>query len=273
MATSSRNQEADYLRTVQYRDSSNLSAREQLNAQFRTNPQDWFPWVFDHLPALDQANVLELGSGPGWLWHHNCDRIPAGWTITLSDLSPGMVAEVEAMLGHVRPFTFREIDAQAIPFGDDTFDLVIANHMLFHLPDIPAGIGEIRRVLKPHGQCFATTVGSGHMREMFELGHRFAPDVTVWREREAGFLVPFTPETGHEHLNPFFDTVRLHHHEDALVATEVEPLVAYMLSGAARDALGADREEQFSAFIAQEMAATGAIVITKQTGVFQAWNA
>ncbi len=54
---------------------------------------------------------------------------------------------------------FKEIDAQSIPFEDETFDAVIANHMLYHVPDRPKAIAEIKRVLKPGGRLIATTIG------------------------------------------------------------------------------------------------------------------
>ena len=41
---------------------------------------------------------------------------------------------------------FEEIDAQSIPFEDETFDAVIANHMLYHVPDRPKAIGRNKRV-------------------------------------------------------------------------------------------------------------------------------
>ena len=56
------------------------------------NPYGWFRWVFDALVKLPaDARLLELGCGHGLLWKENIDRIPAGWHITLSDLSPGML--------------------------------------------------------------------------------------------------------------------------------------------------------------------------------------
>ena len=68
-------------------------------------------------------------------------RIPAGWSITLSDFSPGMLdAAWRNLVVTGRAFQFKEIDAQSIPFEDETFDAVIANHMLYHVPDRPKAI-------------------------------------------------------------------------------------------------------------------------------------
>ena len=67
-----------YLREEQYRDDANLRARLDLHRRFSTNPQPWHRWVFDQLDLPDEADILEVGCGPGELWLQNLDRIPPG---------------------------------------------------------------------------------------------------------------------------------------------------------------------------------------------------
>ncbi len=94
--------------------------------------------------------------------------------IALSDFSPGMIEEAQHNLADAgRPFAFERIDAQAIPFADASFDMVIANHMLYHVPDRPQALAEIRRVLRPGGRLYAATGGANHLREIGELVQRF----------------------------------------------------------------------------------------------------
>ena len=82
----------EYLKTDQYKDSSNLDARVAIHQRFSTNSYGWMNWVFDHLLTLPaDAKILELGSGTGLLWKENANRIPSAWDITLSDLSAGML--------------------------------------------------------------------------------------------------------------------------------------------------------------------------------------
>jgi len=166
-----------YLKTDQYKDPSNLDARVAIHQRFSTNTYGWFRWVFDTLLKLhEHAKVLELGCGPGYMWQDNVNRIPSGWNITLSDLSPGMVdAAWRNLVITGRAFQFKEIDAQSIPLEDESLDGVIANHMLYHVPDRSRALAEIRRVLRPNGHLFATTIGLNHLKEMSNWIRRVNP--------------------------------------------------------------------------------------------------
>jgi ubiquinone/menaquinone biosynthesis C-methylase UbiE len=255
-----------YLTTNQYRDSSNLDVRAAIHQRFSTNPYGWFNWVFDILVKLpDDARILELGCGPGYLWKECAGRIPSGWTITLSDLSPGMVdAAWRNLVVTGRNFKFEQIDAQSIPYPDETFDVVIANHMLHHVPDRKKALSEIRRVLKADGRLFATTLGKDHMREMWDRLESVAP---VTRET---ITSAFTFENGTSQLQEFFPRVELSCYEDNLRVTDVSAIVAYVRSMTSTAEFS---EEQFQAIereFTEAMKKNGEIFITKASGLFEA---
>lgn len=164
----------DYLTKSQYKDSGNLDARIAIHKRFSVNPYGWFDFVFDHLQSLPaDAKILELGCGSGELWKECASRIPAGWALTLTDLSDGMLdAAWRNLIVIKRGIQFEKADAQSIPYADNTFDAVIANHMLYHVPDRKQALKEVRRVLKKDGVLFAATLGKNHMREMWDLLER-----------------------------------------------------------------------------------------------------
>ena len=255
-----------YLRDEQYKDASNLNARIRLHVEFSTNPYGWFRWVFDQYELPAQARVLELGCGPGDLWLENMDRIPEGWEISLSDFSPGMLNQAqEKLVYQSHPINFETIDAQSIHYDADHFDIVIANHFLYHVPDRPKAISEIRRVLKPGGRFYATTIGINHMKELPDLVDRFDRENCSFLRNED---VPFTMENGADQLRVVFSNVELRRYQDGLHITDVDVLVDYARSGM-RLGLEEGRRDEFANFIKQEMAANGGVIrIGKDSGMF-----
>jgi ubiquinone/menaquinone biosynthesis C-methylase UbiE len=187
----------------QYKDSSNLDARIQLHQRYSVNKYGWQLWVFDQLDLPYQCRLLELGCGPGNLWQENLSRIPANWEITLSDFSAGMLEDARRKLEKRGLFQFKVIDAQSIPCENGYFDAVIANHMLYHVPDRPAALAEIRRVLKPNGHFYASTVGERHLIEIRDLKMKFNPALAALGR----VTDPFTLENGMvQILTQFFAT-------------------------------------------------------------------
>ncbi|HLO28000.1 MAG TPA: methyltransferase domain-containing protein [Anaerolineales bacterium] len=256
-----------YLKTDQYRDSSNLDARVEIHRRFSTNSYGWFAWIFDTLAKLpEDARILELGCGHGLLWRENLNRIPAEWNITLSDLSAGMLdAAWRNLVVTGRAFNFKEIDAQSIPFEDATFDAVIANHMLYHVPYRPKAIAEIKRVLKSKGRLIATTVGENHMKEMMDW-YRQVHVSKVWES----FANPFTLENGLAQLKLCFPQVTLSRYEDNLQITEVEPIMAYIRSGIRVTELSEKELANLRESLEKELQEKGRIFISKDSGLFEA---
>ncbi len=252
----------------QYKDASRLNARIALHARFSVNPEPWWGWVWRmlHLPA--RARILEVGTGPADFWRANLDRIPDGWDITLSDFSPGMLAQARANLGEARQrFAFARINVEDIPFPAETFDGVIANFMLYHAPDLDRAIAELHRVLKPGGRLYAATNGPQNMQQLNDLLRRLDPQALDYRASTS-----FGLNNGADALHRHFPTVNRHHYDDALRVTEVAPLVAYALS-MDRSPMLSRNPEPLQRAIARKIEAEGEFVIEKQSGLFEAIKA
>ncbi len=261
----------DYLLNEQYKNASNLDARIQLHQRFSTNPTPWFRWLFEQFQIAADSRLLELGCGTGELWVTNLDRLPQDWHIMLSDFSAGMLAQAQQSLqGSQHSFTFQSFDAQAIPFADASFDYVIANHMLYHVPDRKRALAEIRRVLKPAGRLYATTVGATNLQEIWLLARRALGENIENMQQEQ--KEHFTLESGQAELAPWFPYVKLHRREDALVVTEAEPLIAYILSGKAKSRMVGEKLKRLHELVEQELATHGAIHISKDAGLFEAYG-
>ena len=172
----------------QYSTPVNLQARIALHERFSLNPYDWMLWVLDQIGLGDDACVFEVGCGTGRLWKTNAHRLRPGWDMTLSDQSAGMVAQARAALaGVAHPFRFEVSPADRIPREEASVDVVIANHMLYHVPDIPRALQEIRRVLRPAGRLYAAVNGDGHMAELHDLVAPFASSEALQPAPEGRF--------------------------------------------------------------------------------------
>ena len=254
----------NYLREEQYKDSRNLDARAELHRRFTQVQMPWHAWIFDHLDLHVGESILECGCGPGWLWRENVDRIPDGCTLTLTDFSAGMVAEAEAALADSQAdFVFRQANVMELPFDDGRFDVVVANHMLYHVPDIDQGLREIQRVLKPNGRCYAATNGNNHMQELRALASQFVPDYpAVW---QLGFRL----ENGRSLFEPYFSDIELIRYDSQLVVTESQPLIDYVYSMASLE-LPTETRAAFEKHVHDEVNPDNPFIITKDTGLFTA---
>lgn len=254
-----------YLREQQYRDPANLGARAALHRRFSTNDYAWQLWVFDHLDLRAGARVLELGGGPGDLWVENRGRLPVSWHLTLTDLSPGMVRQARQRLGDQdRGFVYAAVDARALPFRPESFDRVIANHCLYHVPRRRDLLHEVYRVLVPGGRFYAATNGKEHMRELRELVSRFAPSADT-----ANVVEPFCLENGESQLREVFSTVRLRRQENGLLVTEPGAIVDYVRSYVS-DERGGPGLAALESWVQGRIATHGALTISKDAGMFAA---
>lgn len=249
----------------QYRTPANLQARIQLHERFSTNPHRWPHWVFEHIQAPATAQVVEIGCGPAGLWTANRERIPAGWHLLLTDLSRGMIQQATHNLAGLANIAFGVADAQDLPFADNSFDVVIANHMLYHVPDRARALAEIHRVLRPGGRFYAATNGKNHMAKIREMAQRFAPQPAS----QVGLHERFTFEQGTEEIGRVFGKVDLHQYENRLVVTDADALADYMLSGTPVLVPEA-AQTLLRRWLPMEMAKTGQIEIINETGLFEA---
>jgi SAM-dependent methyltransferase len=256
-----------YMLTDQYKTASKLGARIQLHERFSTNPVNLQHWVFDQFDLAPDARILELGCGPGTLWQKNLERIPHDWKITLSDFSAGMVQEIQCHLpADDQRFSFQVVDAQAIPFDDNTFDAILANHMLYHVPDLSQAFSEICRVLRPQGKFYATTNGSEHLSEirMFMQQSGFGDSNGVMGFEDGAFRL----ENGLELLASWFSQIELRRFEGDLAVTEAGPIVAFILASVKPESINEQKVKTLRTLIDQELMQHGVVHVAKDMGIF-----
>lgn len=249
---------------TQYQNASNISARIRLHEMYSQNQTGWFPWIYHNCKITDGMRILEIGCGDGTLWNENMAKLPQNISAVLSDISEGMLRDVRRRIGSDSRFSFQAFDCHRIPFVSDSFDLVIANHVLFYCDDIAKVCREVSRILVPGGRFLCSTYGASHMQEITALVQEF--DSRIQLSGDA-LYARFGLENGAELLAPYFSEISTQLYDDALYITDAAPLIEYILSchGNQNQYL-LERYQDFRRFV--EKKTLKGFHITKSAGLF-----
>ena len=209
--------------TGQYATDHNLASRQRLWSTSRRVPDfDLVSWVLD-LAAVTHGgtqSALDVGCGNGAYERALVERGHRGPRVAV-DPSAGM-------LQRVRDAAVVLADAQSLPFRPSCFDLVLAPHTLYHVPDIEGAANEIRRVLQPEGLFVAVTNSVLNLQELRALVETAVG--TDWRMLRPS-AQRFSMEGGAALLSSAFQSVvRLDCPPSYLVVTDVGVLTDYVAS-------------------------------------------
>jgi ubiquinone/menaquinone biosynthesis C-methylase UbiE len=97
------------------------------------------------------GDALEIGAGTGYF---SLNLLQAGLIerATATDISPGMLARLERNATELGlEVQTAAAEAETLPFGDESFDLVFGHAVLHHIPDLERAFSEFARVLRPGG--------------------------------------------------------------------------------------------------------------------------
>ena len=208
---------------AQYAVPKGLDTRLTFHEKYSTNKQGYGPWLVSNYDIRDGMRVLEIGCGTGSLWLGHESIVSRCGKLVLTDLSEGMIETAKRNLGERENTEYRKADIQELPFMDDAFDIVIANSMLYHVPDIKKGLQEVRRVLKDGGVFYCATFGE----------HNFTDTLAEWFKLGGEDFRPnhnFTMQNGAEILGNSFKDITPVFYEDSLHVTEPDDLVEYLRS-------------------------------------------
>ncbi|GAA0786805.1 MerR family transcriptional regulator [Hathewaya limosa] len=261
----------------QYENATNLRKRISIHDKFSKNKEGWMPWFFNELlnitdsyPKDKEIKILELGCGDGSLWAKNIHLMKNNFNITLTDFSPGMLEDAKKNLkDYTNNFNFKLVDALEIPFEESTYDIVIANHMLYHLTNLDKALLNIKNILKPNGYFFASTVGENHMKELSNIINGVNCKSLKWE----GIINTrnFNLESGKNILSKHFKNIYLKRYEDALIINKALPLTHYILSMPENIKNNLDEKiyTKLVNYIESIIDKNKNIIITKDTGYFR----
>lgn len=251
----------------QYKNAENFNLRLKLHS-YNTNKTDWNNWCFNQMKFPSKARILELGCGTGDLWLKKGEELNSDWRITLSDFSASMLQSTKEKLEKIgQNFIYREIDAQNIPYEDESFDVVIARHMLYFVQDIEKDLSEIKRVLVKGGLFYATANSCEAGVELNKLIEKFDSTLELHNN---GMCYRFQLENGQALLEKYFSEVKVEVLEGKIVTSDVDAIVSYKASSIkGTSVLVGKKKDDFRKYIENYIKEKGDISITTKACIFK----
>jgi ubiquinone/menaquinone biosynthesis C-methylase UbiE len=218
----------------QYGTKKNLQTRVDIHKLYSQTPFSFTDWALNQIELLGAERALDAGCGSGaWLFPLAGRLSNNGGSVVGLDMSEGMLSDIKDEAGKYSNVELCVGNVKDLQFADESFDLVMANFMLYHVPDIHKALQELKRVLKPGGIFMAATNSQFSMESLWEIH--------VECQRKAGIpeeivlrsvpKVRFSLENGSDFLRPHFPWFESKLLYDALKFTESQPLMDYYASG------------------------------------------
>ena len=222
-----------------YATDRNLRINEEMRARYLVPQVDLASWTLNTLDWTGAESVLDIGAGTGSHYQRLLRDKPHLHYFAL-DLSPQMLLCHPGEAGRLAC-----ADAMRLPYADDSFDVVMANNMLYHLADLDSGLREIKRVMKPAGRLLAATESLFSLPELQVLLRRA---IVLLSRNGANAEPPLAPveafalENGARILRRHFFAVVRHDLPAALHFPDIEPALDYVdsLRGLREHGLPAD---------------------------------
>lgn len=262
-----------------YSTSKNLDAKYEVERNYGIQKQTFEDWVVQLLGFRGDETVLDIGCGQGRILLP-LGRLAKGRGGRLlgCDLTEGVMAPAKQIIdAEALPISLLLADAEQLPFLPASFDLVMANHMLYHV-DIPQALREVRRVLKASGSFLATTNSQQGMAKLEELYQQTMHELQLPYPQERA-ISTFSLENGAAQLQQVFGQVQCFTFDSGFAVRDPQPVLTYYMATqlyqspfrdptlpqSKRDQLA----ETFSRVTAQTIEqAGGRLVISKLGGAF-----
>jgi ubiquinone/menaquinone biosynthesis C-methylase UbiE len=209
-----------------YADDRHIRSRMAIYAYAETaaDPR----WRTSVIPWDGTQIVADVGCGNGFDLRQIVPQGRCRHAIGL-DLSAGMLRSLED-LRQSGGLSLVQADAQRLPLSDESVDVAMAMHMLYHVPDIPAAIRELRRITKRGGTVLASTNSSVHLAEIHDL---LDAAVSSQLDRPVQALPgpnSFTTQSGAAILSQEFSSVTLRTLDLSLSIPTAQPVITYVAS-------------------------------------------
>ncbi|HRJ43776.1 MAG: methyltransferase domain-containing protein [Caldilineaceae bacterium] len=211
----------------QYADSEKLRIRQEAHRLYSERTDNFMEWVLDLLDPQPGECVADVGSGHG-IYHPFLAR--RGAQIIAVDASLGMLAEavVNARRDNLSVSAV-QANAERIPLADGCCDRLMANHMLYHVPDKLAALREMGRVVKTGGRLLFSTNSADNGARMTQLHAEAAEELGLHADNRSP-IADFTVESGEPLVRSVFPNAELVMRDDAFLFPTADAFLAYYAS-------------------------------------------
>jgi SAM-dependent methyltransferase len=241
---------------------------------YSTGKQTFFQWQAGMLPSVEGKAVLELGCGNGAIWRELLVR----WKqcrLKLTDIADDVLRAAETGLEPFESMTdgisFEAVDFNNLPYDDESFDIVIANHNLFYAQDVSAVLEKIERLIRPGGMVICSTIGKDHLHELVSLLRHHKTDLPWGAEEWAD---RFGLENGAQLLMQHFNHVDQFEYDNNLHVNSVDPVMSYLrktMKGALCDWVK-QNDTLVQSILSEQMTSKGYFRLTPHSGFFTAYK-
>jgi SAM-dependent methyltransferase len=257
-----------------YESTAAYDVRVRTHELYSIVTPSWAEWLMEQVPRAGVHTVLDVGCGTGGLLRRIASAGIGDRWIGI-DQSEAMVHNAQALADEAGlTIEYRVRDILDPPNERESFDLICACHMLYHVPDITGAVSHCSRLLSPQGTFLATTNSrytmSPHSRAVWSAVQERLPHIKLHPNPGSRFNL----ENGAEYLVPSFDWIELRVRRDAFRFTEAGPWAAYLKSGRDLEMPAGHTEEdwQQAAQVIDEVVyaqlADGLLIVPKVAGVF-----
>ncbi len=256
----------------QYKSDENLKNRISIH-DYSTAYVEWFHWLFEKEQIKPGMKILDIGCGNGTMWKRVADLLPNDLEIHLIDYSDGMLSsarEVASGIMETYPeknlrFVVEKRDAADFSYPTSGFDLVMANHMLYHVARESRLqlYSKIKSLLADSGRFTCTLIGRTHLQELHDFLAEYYPGI-----RFPSGSFDLWLETAKDELEDYFNVVSVEEHKNDLYVPDEQLIFNYIASYSkeAREQINQDKETFFDR-VRSKMNEDGNMYIHKSTGV------
>ncbi|MDE6407012.1 MAG: class I SAM-dependent methyltransferase [Anaeroplasmataceae bacterium] len=241
-------------------DAANLNTRISIHNKYSVNKQGFGNWIASYYQITEGMKILELGCGTGEMWKNNISLLNKCSEVVLTDLSEGMVETARNNIGNLDNVTYQVVDIQDIPFEANSFDIVIANMMLFLVPNMKKGLSEVKRVLKKEGRFYCATFGEHGIVQY--IAHLLKPYGVEERVNKN-----FTLQNGKQILAQYFSSVEMKEYVDSLEVTNIEDMLDYIYTLPSVTSISNIKRDIIKKVLEQNMV-DGILKVPKEYGMF-----